>query len=134
MSLNKILLIGHLGRDPEIRYTQTGKQITQFSMATSRRFKVEGELREETEWFSIVTFGRLAQICSEFLKKGRQVYIAGRVHTRNWTDAQGARHFRTDVIAEEMRLIGSRPNGADRNAAAEPADSDMQAEPDSGEE
>jgi len=112
MSLNKIMLIGNLGSDPEMRYLPgSGKPVVSFRMATNRRYKVEGEVRDEVEWFSIVAFGRLAEICQEFLKKGKQVYVGGRMRTHNWLDQQGAKHYKTEVIAEEMRLIGSRPNG-----------------------
>jgi len=123
MSLNKILLLGYLGSDPETRYLPSGKPVASFRVATNRSFKIEGQLRQETEWFSIVAFGRLAEICSEFLKKGRPVFVEGRMHTRSWTDAQGARHFRTEVIAEGMRLIG-RKNGDSGDSAHEetPAD------------
>jgi single-strand DNA-binding protein len=110
MSLNKILLIGNLGADPEVRYTPAGKPITSFRMATNRRYKVEGEVREETEWFSIVAFGRMAEICSEFLKKGKSVFVEGRMQTRSWVDAEGEKHFRSQVILEGMRMIGG-PNG-----------------------
>src|SRR5262245_339585 len=98
MSLNKVLLIGNLGTDPEIRYTQSGKPVVSFSLATNRRYKVEGEVREETEWFSIVAFGRLGEICSEFLKKGRSVFVEGRMQTRNWVDTAGIKHYRSQVI------------------------------------
>jgi len=110
MSLNKILLIGNLGKDPEVRYTPAGKPIASFSLATNRRYKVEGEARDETEWFSVVAFGRMAEICAEFLKKGKSVFVEGRMQTRSWVDPQGAKHFRTQVIVEGMRMIGS-PNG-----------------------
>lgn len=125
MSLNKVLLIGNLGSDPEVRYTPAGKQIVAFRMATNRHYKIEGEVRQETEWFSVVAFGRLAEVCSEFLKKGKSVFIEGRLKTRSWADAQGARHFRTEVIAEGLRLIGKR-NG-DREA--EPASESSEPEP-----
>jgi single-strand DNA-binding protein len=115
MSLNKVLLIGNLGSDPEVRHTAGGKQIVAFRMATNRRYKIEGEVREETEWFSIVAFGRLAEVCSEFLKKGKSVFIEGRLKTHSWADAQGGRHFRTEVIAEGLTLIGKR-NGGQENA------------------
>src|SRR5687767_7805790 len=105
MSLNKILLMGNLGKDPDIRFLPSGTQTAQFSLATNRKYKVEGQIREETEWFNIVTFGRLAEICGEFLKKGRPVFIEGRIHTRSWVDAQGAKHYRTEVVAESMQLI-----------------------------
>lgn len=120
MSLNKILLIGNLGADPEMRIIPgSGKPVVSFNMATNRRYKVEGEVREETEWFHIVAFGRTAEICQEYLKKGRQVFVAGRMHTRTWTDAQNAKHYRTEVIVEELRLIGSRPNGNGSSSARE---------------
>ncbi len=114
MSLNKILLIGHLGSDPDMRYLPSGKPAASFRIATNRRYKVEGQLREEVEWFSIVAFGRLAEICSEYLKKGKPVFIEGRMKTRNWTDANGAVHYRTEVIAEAMQLMGGKSTDGDR--------------------
>lgn len=111
MSLNKILILGHLGKDPEMRYMPSGKPVANFSVATNRKYKIEGQLHEETEWFRIAAFGRLAEISSEFLKKGRQVFISGRMKTHNWTDNQGVKHYRTEVIAEELRLLGTKPNG-----------------------
>jgi len=108
MSLNKILLIGNLGSDPEVRYTQSGKPVAAFRMATNRRFTAEGEVKKETEWFSVVAFGRLAEICSEFLKKGKPVFVEGSLRTRSWTDTAGAKHFRTEVIAQGLTLIGRR--------------------------
>jgi single-strand DNA-binding protein len=123
MSLNKILLLGHLGSDPEVRFMPSGKQTTQFRMATNRRYKVEGQIRDETEWFQVVAFGRLAEICGEFLKKGKQVFIEGRMHTRNWTDGGGQKHYRTEVIAEAMRLIG-KSNGSERPKEVQEQDSE----------
>ena len=119
MSLNKILLLGNLGSDPEVRFLPSGKPTAQFSLATNRRYKVEGQLKEETEWFSVVAFGRLAEIASEFLKKGKQVFIEGRMRTRNWTDNSGQKHFRTEVIAEGLRLIGAKPNGSSGSVVPE---------------
>jgi len=111
MSLNKILLIGNLGSDPEIRSMPSGKKATQFSLATNRRYKVEGEIRVDTEWFRIVAYGRLAEICGDFLKKGKSVFIEGRMHTRNWIDTAGQKHYRTEVICENMRMFGAKTNG-----------------------
>lgn len=125
MSLNKILLLGHLGSDPEIRYLPSGKQAAQFRMATNRRYKVEGQIRDETEWFQIVAFGRLAEICGEFLKKGRQVFIEGRMRTRNWVDGNNQKHYRTEVIAEGMRLIG-KANGSNGNRDTEAQSEDSE--------
>ena len=124
MSLNKILLLGHLGKDPEIRFLPSGKQTAQFNLATNRKYKIEGQLREETEWFHVVAFGRLAEICGEFLKKGRQVFLEGRIRTRNWTDNAGQKHYRTEVILETMRLIGKTNGGAHVSTAEDPPDSD----------
>ena len=121
MSLNKILLIGNLGSDPEIRYTPAGKPVASFRIATNRRYKTEGEVREETEWFSVVAFGRLAEISSEFLKKGRAVFIEGRIRTQKWADAQGGKHYRTDVIAQALTMIG-RKNGEQPQAESASTD------------
>ena len=123
MSLNKILLLGHLGSDPEIRYLPSGKPTAQFRMATNRRYKIEGQVRDETEWFQIVAFGRLAEICGEFLKKGKPVFIEGRMRTRNWTDGGGQKHYRTEVIAEVMQLIG-KANGSNSDRETQEQDSD----------
>ena len=124
MSLNKILLLGHLGKDPEIRFLPSGKQTAQFNLATNRKYKIEGQLREETEWFHVVAFGRLAEICGEFLKKGRQVFLEGRIRTRNWTDNAGQKHYRTEVILETMRLIGKSNGAGSSQPSEEPQDSD----------
>jgi single-strand DNA-binding protein len=132
MSLNKILIIGNLGSDPNIRHLPSGKLATSFSVATNRRYKIEGQLKQEVEWFSVVAFGRLAEICSEFLRKGKPVFIEGRMRTRNWTDTNGAVHYRTEVIAEGMRMIGGRQNGQSSSSSHEtpmPADSDLPEEP-----
>ncbi len=123
MSLNKILLLGFLGSDPEVRFMPSGKQTAQFRVATNRRYKTEGQIHEETEWFQVVAYGRLAEICSEFLKKGRQVFIEGRMRTRNWTDTGGQKHYRTEVIAEGMRLIG-KANGSSSSPPTSSNDSD----------
>jgi len=124
MSLNKVLIIGNLGSDPEVRFMPSGKQVAQFRVATNRRYKIEGQLKEEVEWFSIVAFGRLAEISAEFLKKGKSVFVEGRLKTRNWTDAQGAKHYRTEVIAEMFQMIGNKRNGDQPHPAAEAAVAD----------
>ncbi len=108
MSLNKILLIGNLGCDPEVRYTPGGKPVTAFQLATHRRYKTEGELKQETEWFRVVCFGRLAEISGEFLKKGKPVFIEGRIRTRSWVDSEGSKHYRTEVVAEGLSMIGKQ--------------------------
>lgn len=107
--LNKVMLIGNLGRDPEMRYTPSGRPVTTFSLATSRSWKTsDGERRNETEWFNIVAWGSLAEICNQFLKKGTQVYIEGRLQTRRWEDDGGVKHNTTEVVAKEMVMLGDR--------------------------
>lgn len=107
--LNKVMLIGNLGRDPEMRYTPSGKPVTSFSLASSRSWvSSDGERREETEWFNVVAWGNLAEICNQHLARGQQVYIEGRLQTRSWEDGNGQRHFRTEVVANEMIILGKR--------------------------
>jgi len=107
--LNKVMLIGNLGRDPEMRYTPSGKPVTSFSLASSRSWvSSDGERREETEWFNVVAWGNLAEICNQHLARGQQVYIEGRLQTRGWEDGNGQRHFRTEVVANEMIILGKR--------------------------
>lgn len=104
--LNKVMLIGRLGHDPEMRYTPSGKPLTKFQMAVNRSWTTaENEKKTETEWFTIISWGKLAEICNQYLKKGRQVYIEGRLHSRNWTDDQGANHSAVEVIAQEMIML-----------------------------
>ncbi len=107
--LNKVMLIGRLGRDPEMRYTPSGRPVTSFSLATSRTWNTsDGERRTETEWFNIVAWGSLAEICKNFLTKGQQVYIEGRLQTRHWDDAEGNKHSAVEVVANEMIILGDR--------------------------
>lgn len=107
--LNKVMVIGNIGRDPEMRYTPSGKPVTSFSLASSRSWTAPGgERREETEWFNVVTWGNLAEICNQKLFKSQQVYIEGRLQTRSWEDDRGQRHFRTEVVASEMIILGPR--------------------------
>jgi single-strand DNA-binding protein len=108
--LNKVMLIGHLGRDPEMRYTPAGRPVTSFSIAVSRTWNSpEGERREETEWFNIVAWGNLAEICKQYLSKGQQVYVEGRLQSRRWEDQEGKKHASTEVVANEMIILGERP-------------------------
>ncbi|HUX76951.1 MAG TPA: single-stranded DNA-binding protein [Anaerolineae bacterium] len=107
--LNKVLVIGNVGRDPEMRYIPSGKPVTSFSVATSRSWtNSEGERREETEWFNVVAWGNLAEICKQHLRKGQQVYVEGRLQTRSWEDHEGRKRFRTELVASEMILLGGR--------------------------
>ncbi len=109
--LNKVMIIGHVGREPEMRYTPSGRPVTSFSVATSRSWtSAEGERREETEWFNVVAWGNLAEICKTHLSKSQQVYVEGRLQTRGWEDKNGNKHFRTELVANEMILLGDRRN------------------------
>ncbi len=108
-SLNKVMIIGRLGRDPEMRYTPSGRPVTTFSVATSRSWNTsEGERRTETEWFNVVAWGNLAEICKQYLNKGQQVYVEGRLQTRYWDDAEGNKHSSTEIVANEMIMLGDR--------------------------
>ncbi len=107
--LNKVLIIGRLGREPEMRYTPSGRPVTTFSVATSRSWNTaDGERRVETEWFNVVAWGSLAEICKQYLNKGQQVYIEGRLQTRHWDDAEGNKHTSTEIVANEMIMLGDR--------------------------
>jgi len=109
-SVNKVILIGNLGKDPEVRYMPSGSAICNLRIATTRTWKdkTSGERQEETEWHSVALFDRQAEIAGEYLKKGRPVYIEGRLKTRKWTDKEGQERYTTEVIASEMVLLGSR--------------------------
>lgn len=107
--LNKVMVIGHLGRDPEMRYTPAGRPVTSFSVATSRSWTTaDGERHTETEWFNVVAWGSLAEICNQYLKKGQQVYIEGRLQTRRWEDEEGNKRSSVEVVAREMIMLGER--------------------------
>ena len=107
--INKVMIIGHLGRDPEMRYTPSGRPVTTFSVATSRSWhSADGERHEETEWFNVVAWGSLAEICNQYLHKGQQVYIEGRLQTRRWEDTEGNKHFTTELVSKEMIMLGER--------------------------
>jgi single-strand DNA-binding protein len=108
------MIIGNVGRDPEMRYMPSGRPVTSFSVATARSWtNAEGERREETEWFNVVAWGNLAEICKQHLHKGQQVYVEGRLQTRSWEDQAGKKCFRTEVVAEEMIVLGNRRAAAE---------------------
>ncbi len=121
-SVNKVILIGNLGADPETRYSTDGAAITNIRIATTDRWKDKGsgEMREQTEWHRVVFFGRLAEISGEYLKKGSPVYVEGRLRTRKWTDKEGHDRYTTEVTADVMQLLGSR-GGAGEPSTREPA-------------
>ncbi|MBR4876430.1 MAG: single-stranded DNA-binding protein, partial [Rhodocyclaceae bacterium] len=113
-SLNKVLLIGNLGRDPESRTFPSGDMVTNVSIATTERWKdrQSGEMREATEWHNLVFNGRLAEIAAQYLRKGSPVYIEGRLHTRKWQDKNGQDRYTTEIRVDEMKMLGSRADGA----------------------
>jgi len=109
--INKVILIGRLGADPEIRYTNAGAAVANFSLATSTNWvNKDGEREERTEWHRIVAFGRLGEICGEYLNKGKQVYIEGRLQTRSWEDKEGIRRKTTEIVALQLQMLGA-PSG-----------------------
>ena len=118
-SLNKVLLIGNLGKDPEVRYTASGTAVASFSLATSEKFKnKEGEWEERTEWHNVILWGRLAEIAGEYLGKGKTVYIEGRLQTRKWQDKDGKDRYTTEIVGEKMQML-SRKDGSNHEEAGQ---------------
>ncbi len=137
--VNKVILIGNLGADPETRYTASGSAVSNVRLATSRnwRDKQTNELREETEWHRVVLFGRLGEVAGEYLRKGARVYIEGRLQTRKWQDQQGQDRWTTEIVAEDMQMLDSRAGGTaafDEGAPARPAPSKSSAPPPPGDD
>lgn len=127
--LNKVMIIGHLGRDPEMRYTPSGRPVTTFTVAVSRSWNTaDGERRTETEWFNIVAWGNLAEICKQYLYKGQQVYIDGRLQTRRWEDKEGQKHTSVEVVANEMMMLGDRRDSSSQTQESSEVTEDV-AEP-----
>lgn len=120
-SVNKWIGIGNLGRDPEVRYTAGGDPIANFSIACTESWKDKqtGKRKEMTEWVRISVFGKLAEICGQFLKKGSQVYIEGSLRTRKWTDKDGQERYTTEIRCDDMKMLGTRQDGGQRNAPAQ---------------
>ena len=111
-NLNKVMLIGNSGRDAELRYTANGTAVADFSLAVnSRRRSASGDWEDQTEWFNVVLFGNTAENLSQYITKGKQLYVEGRLQTRTWDDDQGVRHYRTEVIANQIQLLGGRSDG-----------------------
>jgi single-strand DNA-binding protein len=112
-SVNKVIIVGNVGRDPETRYMPSGDAVTNISVATSDRYKDKqtGEMKETTEWHRVAFFGKLAEIAGQYLKKGSQVYVEGRLRTRKWTDASGQEKYSTEIVAETMQMLGGKPVG-----------------------
>ncbi|MCM2305986.1 MAG: single-stranded DNA-binding protein [Sulfuritalea sp.] len=114
-SVNKVIIVGNLGRDPEVRYTPNGDSITNVTIATTDTWKdkATGEKKEATEWHRVVFFGKLAEIAGQYLKKGRQVYVEGALRTRKWQDKEGQERYTTEIVANEMKMLGSREGMSD---------------------
>lgn len=117
-AVNKAILIGNLGADPELRYTANGTAVASFNIATTERFKDRnGEQQERTEWHSIVCWGRMGELANEYLRKGRSVYIEGRIQTRNYEDKDGIKRYKTEIVAQQMQFLGGRgPEGTPEGA------------------
>lgn len=123
--LNKVMIIGHLGRDPEMRFTPSGRPVTTFTVATNRSWSTsEGERHTETEWFNVVAWGNLAEICKQYLVKGQQVYVEGRLQTRRWDDSDGGKHTSIEIVANEMMALGEKREQS--NTQPEPQDSEFE--------
>lgn len=124
--LNKVMIIGNLGRDPEMRYTPSGKPVTSFSVAVSRSYtKAEGERTEVTDWFNVVAWGRLAEICSQYLTRGSTVYVEGRLETRSWEGDNGQKHYRTELVANDVNILERKGRQGDDSSAMDSALGDM---------
>src|SRR5512136_978736 len=119
-SLNKVMLIGNLGKDPEVRYTASGTAVASFSLATSEKFKNKnGEWEEKTEWHNITLWARLAEIAGEYLSKGKTVYIEGRLQTRKWQDRDGRDRYTTEIVGEKMQMLSAKGEGGRGRAPAD---------------
>ncbi len=120
--LNKVILIGNLGRDPEVRSTPSGQPVASFTLATSRRWKDKnGQRQEQTEWHNIVVWGRQAEVAGQYLTKGKQVYVEGRLQTRSWDDKQtGEKKYRTEIVCENFQMLGQRGGDFEAGGAASP--------------
>lgn len=137
-SVNKVILVGNVGRDPETRYMPSGDAMVNLSLATTDQWKDKnGERQERTEWHRIVIFGKTAEIAGQYLRKGSQIYIEGRLQTRKWTDKEGQERYTTEIVADRMQMLGSRGSGSDvpferdagRSAAPEPRGESRPAQP-----
>lgn len=120
-SLNKVMLIGNLGKDPEVRFTASGQAVASFSLATSEKFKGKsGEWEERTEWHNITLWGKLAEIAGEYLSKGKTIYVEGRLQTRKWQDKSGNDRYTTDIVGDKMQMLsakGERSGGGDTSSS-----------------
>ena len=128
--LNKVMIIGNLGKDPEMRFTANGTPVTSFSIAVNRTSTMAGERKEETEWFNVVAWNKLAETCNQFLGKGRRVYVEGRLQTRSWEGQDGQRRYRTEIVANDVLFLdrqgGALPDSMDEGSISD--DQDMEPE------
>jgi single-strand DNA-binding protein len=116
--INKVILVGNLGKDPELSYLPSGQSVAKFSLATSRSYKDKsGETKEETEWHNIVAWGKLGEICAQYLTKGRQAYVEGRIQTRTWEGRDGNKRTSVDIVASDVQMLGGRGEGGGGGAA-----------------
>ena len=129
-SVNKVTIIGNLGRDPENRYLPSGEQVTSIAIATTDRWrdKATGDMKEQTEWHRISFFGKLAEIAGQYLKKGSQVYVEGRIRTRKYTDREGIERYATEIIGDTMQMLGSKQDGRQPAGTKQPAQRNSYAE------
>jgi single-strand DNA-binding protein len=119
--VNKVILIGNLGADPEVRFTQGGQAVANFRMATSESWKDKnGQQQERTEWHRVVAWGKLAELCGEYLKKGRQCYVEGKLQTREWTNKENQKQWTTEIVANQVTFLGGRPDGAGASPSPRP--------------
>ena len=118
--INKVIIVGHLGKDPEVRYTPSGSAVANFSVATSETWKdkTTGEKKERTEWHRIVAWDKLGEICGEYLSKGRQVYVEGRLQTRSYDDKEGVKRYTTEIIATDVQFLGPKDSGGGRPSSS----------------
>lgn len=127
-NLNKVMIIGNVGKDPEMRYTPSGNPVTSFTVATNRVYNdAAGERKKETEWFNVVTWNKLAETCNQYITKGKQVYVEGRLQTRTWDGQDGQKHYRTEIVANMVKFLdrqatASLPEAAGQSDEVEPED------------
>lgn len=122
MAVNKVILVGNLGKDPELRYTASGQAVATFSLATTEKFKNKGgEQQERTEWHNVVAWGPLAEICGKYLVKGKQIYCEGRIQSRSYDDRDGNKRYITEIVMSDMQMLGGRPGDESGGAGARPA-------------
>ncbi len=125
MSLNKVMIIGNLGGDPEMRYTPNGAAVTNFSVAVNESWTSDGEKKDRTEWFRVICWNKLAETAAVYLTKGRQVFVEGRLQTRSWDDQNGQKRYATEVVASTVRFLGERGEPREQDAPYEPTDEDV---------